>query len=139
MAESMRHRSGTVRAIGPSTGSGLQPCARFSLGTSPGEGRKPTTPQNDAGLRSEPPVSEPEASGTMPHASATAEPPEDPAAERVGSCGLPVAPCTTLRVLAPAPHSGTLVLPSTMPPCSRRRRTMAWSRSGTWFANSGEP
>jgi hypothetical protein len=49
-------------------------------------------PQKAAGLRSEPPVSEPEQSGAMPVASATAEPPEEPAAERAGSKGLPVAP-----------------------------------------------
>ena len=44
---------------------------RRSTGTSPGLGRKPTTPQNPAGVRSEPPVSEPLASGTMEQASAT--------------------------------------------------------------------
>ena len=49
-------------------------------------------PQNAAGLRSDPPVSEPEQIGTMPVASATADPPDEPAAERVGSNGLPVAP-----------------------------------------------
>src|SRR5580700_6406133 len=47
-------------------------------GTRPMEGRKPTTLQNAAGLRSEPPVSEPLAIGTRPQANATAAPPEDP-------------------------------------------------------------
>ena len=81
-----------MRAIGPSTGSGFQPIGRFSLGTNPGVGRKPTMPLKAAGLRSEPPVSEPVAIGTMPVASATPEPPEEPAADFVGSKGLPVAP-----------------------------------------------
>ena len=45
-----------------------------------------------AGFLTEPPVSEPVASGTMPVASATADPPDEPAAERSGSKGLPVAP-----------------------------------------------
>ena len=49
-------------------------------------------PQNAAGLRSEPPVSLPVQSGTIPVASATAEPPDDPAADFVGSNGFPVAP-----------------------------------------------
>ncbi len=49
-------------------------------------------PQNAAGLRSEPPVSEPEQIGAMPVASATADPPEEPAADCAGSNGLPVAP-----------------------------------------------
>ena len=49
-------------------------------------------PLKAAGLRSEPPVSEPEQSGTMSVASATAEPPEEPAADFVLSKALPVAP-----------------------------------------------
>jgi hypothetical protein len=65
---------------------------RLLLAISPGEGRNPTTPQNAAGFLTEPPVSEPVASGTMPVASATADPPDEPAAERSGSNGLPVAP-----------------------------------------------
>ena len=77
-------------------------------------------------------MSEPDASGTMPQASATAAPPDDPAAERVGSKGLPVAPYTALRVLAPAANSGVLVLPTTMPPAARSRATMPASASGTW-------
>ena len=48
------------------------------FGTRPTEGRKPTTLQKAAGLRSEPPVSEPLATGTSPQANATAAPPEDP-------------------------------------------------------------
>jgi hypothetical protein len=92
MAESNRQASGTFLAIGPSTDSGFQPCARFSLGTRPGVGRKPTMPQKAAGLRRLPPVSEPVHSGAMPVASATAEPPEEPAADLLGSKGLPVTP-----------------------------------------------
>ena len=92
MADSISARSGTVRAIGPATGRPDQPNTRFSPGTSPGVGRKPTMPLKAAGLRKEPPVSLPLAIGTMPVASATAEPPDDPAADLVGSNGLPVAP-----------------------------------------------
>ena len=49
-------------------------------------------PEKAAGLRSEPPVSEPVQSGTIPVASATADPPDEPAADSAGSNGLPVAP-----------------------------------------------
>ena len=49
-------------------------------------------PLNAAGLRKLPPVSDPVAIGTIPQASATPEPPDDPAAFFVGSNGLPVAP-----------------------------------------------
>ena len=73
-------------------------------------GRMPTTPQKLAGLRSEPPMSEPWASHAMPVASATAAPPEEPAAERDRSQGLRVAPNTSLKVLAPAPNSGVFDL-----------------------------
>jgi len=69
-------------------------------------GRKPTTLQKLAGLRNEPPMSEPCATQAMPVASATAAPPEEPAAERVVFHGLRVAPNTSLKVLAPAPNSG---------------------------------
>src|SRR6185295_14472867 len=108
-----RQVSATSRPIGPTTEIGVQPSPRRSTGTSPGEGRKPTTPLIAPGMRSEPPVSEPVQTGSMSHASATAEPPDDPPALRRVSNGLPVAPQTGLRVLAPAPNSGTLVLAST--------------------------
>ena len=52
------------------------------IGTRPGDGRRPTTLQNEAGLRNEPPMSLPSASGAMPHASAAAAPPLDPPADR---------------------------------------------------------
>ena len=84
-------------------------------GTRPSEGRSPTTPQNDAGLRSEPPMSEPSASGTIPDASAHAAPPQEPPADRVGSTGLRVVPKIVLNVCEPAANSGTLVLPITGP------------------------
>ena len=66
----------------------------------------PTTPQKLAGLRSEPPRSEPCATQAMPVASATAAPPEDPAADILVFQGLRVGPKTSLKVLAPAPNSG---------------------------------
>src|SRR5437899_1435423 len=43
--------------------------AALGLGTRPIEGRKPAMLQNAAGLRSEPPVSEPLATGVNPHTS----------------------------------------------------------------------
>src|SRR5690242_16458231 len=100
-----RHVSATLRPIGPTTEIGVHPSDRRSTGTRPGEGRKPTTPHFAAGMRSEPPVSDPVHTGSISHASATAEPPEDPPALSVGSNGLPVAPQTTLRLFAPAPNS----------------------------------
>ena len=51
--------SSTLRPIGPSTEMTDQPSGRRRSATSPGDGRSPTTPHSAAGMRSEPPVSEP--------------------------------------------------------------------------------
>jgi hypothetical protein len=64
--------------MGPSTDRSCQAFVVGHDGTRPGEGRNPTTLQKLAGLRSEPPRSLPSAIGTMPHASATAAPPDEP-------------------------------------------------------------
>src|SRR5262245_13489984 len=47
------------------------------------DGFSPTRPQNDAGIRIEPPMSLAWAAGTSPDATAAAEPPLDPAVERL--------------------------------------------------------
>src|SRR4051794_26589288 len=108
MASSRRARSSTLRAIAPCwlrLPSTLLPgvCA-----TRPMLGRMPTTPLKLAGLRKEPPMSEPCATHAMPVANATAAPPDEPAAEREVFHGLSVRPNTSLKVLAPAPNSGVL-------------------------------
>ena len=78
MAERRSAASATVRAIGPSTESGDHGSRLGQTGTRPGEGRSPTTLQKEAGLRSELARSLPSASGTIPHATATAAPPLEP-------------------------------------------------------------
>src|SRR5204863_7613638 len=109
--------SATLRASGPDTDSGDQVCP--SVGTRPGDGRKPTTLQNEAGLRSDPPVSLPSAIGTMPQASATAAPPLLPPHVFETSYGFRVAPNTGLKVCDPAPNSGVFVLPTVSAPAAR--------------------
>src|ERR1700720_3500264 len=99
----------------------------------------PTMPQKAAGMRIEQPKSVPWASGTMPVATATADPPEEPAGLNSGFQGLRVTPNTSLKVLAPAANSGVLVLPSTMAPADFNRRTTSASSVGTLSLNSGEP
>ena len=66
------------------------------MGTRPGDGRKPTTLQKLAGLRREPPMSLPSATGSMWSASATAAPPLDPPAVRPWSNAFSVGPYTGL-------------------------------------------
>ena len=90
-------------------------------------------------MRREPPRSEPSASQAMPVASATAAPPEEPPQVSSRFHGLRVMPNTSLKVLAPAPNSGVLVLPSTTPPAASMRSTCQAENSGTWSAKIGEP
>ncbi len=79
-------------AIGPSVSSdqlsGMTPVRSIV----PSAGLKPTIPHSDAGIRIEPPVSLPIAQSPIPAATATADPPDDPPATRLWSCGLRTAP-----------------------------------------------
>src|SRR5438132_2367424 len=108
--------SATLRAIGPSTLSVDHAVGAGQTGTRPGEGRRPTTLQKLAGLRSEPPISEPSAIGSIPHASAAAAPPLLPPQVLVTSYGLTVVPNTRLKVCDPAANSGMFVLPTMIAP-----------------------
>src|SRR6188474_908862 len=129
MALRNRARSATDRAIGPHTENGDQPLV--SVGTRPGDGRRPTTLQKAAGLRREPPKSVPSANGTIPHASDTEAPPLLPPQVFVRSYGLRVAPNTSLNVCEPAPSSGVFVFPTVIAPAARSRVTSSASRVGT--------
>jgi hypothetical protein len=97
----------------------------------PRDGLSPKRPQQEAGMRIEPPPSEPCASGARPPATAAAAPPLEPPGVRPGSHGLRQAPFRTDSVTAVVPNSGVFVLPSTTKPASRTRRTSSTSRTGT--------
>ena len=86
-------QSATVRAIGP-TVSKLAREREDALASAPRRAPvfSPTTPQHAAGIRTEPPVSVPSASGTIPAASAAALPLLEPPATRSGAVGLTVSP-----------------------------------------------
>src|SRR5208282_762752 len=71
--------------------------------TRPREGFRPTRPQWLAGIRIEPPPSLACATGTIPDATAAAEPPLEPPGERVRSQGLCVAPYATGSVVGRMP------------------------------------
>ena len=74
--------SAVVRPIGPLTlPYGMKP----GSGTRPQEGRKPITLVKAGGLRSDPMLSDPSATGTIRAASAAAAPPLLPPAVRDGS------------------------------------------------------
>ena len=61
-------------------------------------GFRPTRPQNEAGRRTEPPISQPSAMGTQPTATAAAEPPDEPPGVRSGFQGLRVIPQSGVSV-----------------------------------------
>ena len=92
MTASARAQSATLRAIGPiessvdDSGNAPSSGMRFCVGL------KPTMPQNAAGMRVEPPVSEPMAMSHMPSATATAAPDDEPPGMRARSAGLPGVP-----------------------------------------------
>jgi hypothetical protein len=73
------------RAIGPVRPSQAHALSGEGNGMTPYDGRKPTTLQNDAGIRSEPPMSEPSPSGWTRAAIAAATPPDEPPALNDGA------------------------------------------------------
>ena len=80
-------------------------------------------PQNDAGCRIEPPVSEPSAAGASRAATAAAEPPLDPPGTQARFHGLRVGPVTECSVVDPIANSSQFVLPMTTAPAAVRRST----------------
>src|SRR5690606_34764243 len=107
MAANIKTLSSTVRDMGPWCKKGAvmeKAVAPVSWGTRPNVGLKPKMPQQLAGMRIEPPPSLPSANGTMPAATAAAEPPLDPPAIRERSHGLFVRPNSRLSVTPAWPN-----------------------------------
>src|SRR5947199_8344618 len=90
--------------------------------TRPYVGLTPTTPQNAAGCRTEPPVSEPSAMSTIPAATAAADPPLDPPGTRVGSIGFRAGPNALFSLDEPIANSSMLDLAMITAPASRNLR-----------------
>src|SRR2546421_108254 len=139
LTSSSATHSSTVRAIGPTWSklgaSGKQP----SIETSPYVGLKPTTPQQAAGMRIEPPESVPRAASTSPVASAAAEPPDDPPAIRPGATGFGTVPKCGFSDVTPYANSCRFVLPTFAYPLDSARRTDSAVVDGTCSANTAEP
>ena len=81
----------------------------------------PTRPQQAAGIRIEPPPSLACANGSMPDATAAAEPPDDPPGVRARSHGLWVGPNASGSVVGMMPSSGVLVRPTITSPAAWKR------------------
>jgi hypothetical protein len=88
-------------------------------------GLKPTTPQNAAGIRTEPPVSLPSPATPIPVATHTPAPLEDPPAWRDGSCGFFTSPVHGFSPVPPSAISCMLVLANSNAPAARNRTTAA--------------
>src|SRR5438445_9016498 len=107
----MRAASATVRVIGPvwaTTANWLG----GADGTRPKVGLMPKTPQNEQGMRIDPPPSLPRCSAPMPAAAATAAPALLPPGVWPGLHGLRVMPVSGLSPIGFQPNSGVVVLPS---------------------------
>src|SRR5204862_6229828 len=111
----------TVRVTTPSTTAPHQLWER--RGTRPRLGFRPTSPQQEAGIRIDPPPSLACAAGNMPAAVAAAAPPLDPPGDRPGSHGLRDGPKRRFSATVMWPNSGVLVLQASTKPARAKRST----------------
>lgn len=111
---------------------GLSP-VKPRVGHAPTGATYPATPQNEAGLVSDPAVCDPRARGTTPAATAAAEPLEEPPGVWAGRCGLRVGPGWKYA------NSVVTVLPSGTAPARRSRSTSQASSATIRPWRSTEP
>src|SRR5438874_4466003 len=137
ITEKMSLTSATVRAIGQITDSPAG--SARSSGTVLGDGLSPTTPQHDAGMRIEPPMSVPTPAAASPAATAAPLPPVDPPGVKPSRQGLLVAGKMALVVPTAAASSGRLVLPRTAPPAVRSRAMATMSSLATRSRHTALP
>src|SRR3954451_13404521 len=96
-------------------------------------------PHSAAGCRIEPPVSLPREPAAMPAATATALPPLEPPAVRVGSQGLRIGPNALFSPDEPIANSSMFVFPTRMASAARRRATTVASYGGRQPVSAPEP
>src|SRR5579884_1267595 len=94
----------------------------------------PTTPQNAAGCRIEPPVSVPRENRHSSAATAADDPPDDPPGTVSRFHGLRVGKKPEFSVDEPMANSSQLVLPVNTAPASRSLATTVPSNLGTKFS-----
>ena len=131
---SMCRQSLTLLVIAHTVSSERESSKAPSVGTLNIELLNPTNPQSAAGIRMEPPVSEPIAATLKPRATETAAPELEPPGMRWfcgswGFCGVPQ--CG----LIPTPEKANsliLVLPITAIPACRKRLTISASLAAGW-------
>ena len=107
--------------------------------TSPYVGFTPTTPQSDAGCRTEPPVSVPHDHGAPPAATIAAGPPLEPPGTAPVSHGFFVGPYADHSVDEPIANSSRFSLPRDGSPAPSHRSTTVAEYGGTKFSRIFEP
>src|SRR5580658_320292 len=90
-------------------------------------------------MRIEPPPSLACATGTMPAATAAADPPDEPPGVRARSQGLWVAPKRRGSVVGRMANSGVLVFPQITKPASQKRVVMSWSSGDRYSPERSVP
>src|SRR5215472_2641715 len=102
-------------------------------------GLSPTRPQQEAGIRTEPPPSVPWLQAHRPAASAAPAPPLDPPGVRSRFHGFRVVPCSPNSVTGREPNSGVVVRPRMGLPAALIWLTTNESTLPTWSSNAREP
>ena len=136
MTSSRWAASSTVRVSGPAVDrpSSVPNGARE---TRPRDGFSPNSPQQEAGMRIEPPPS-PRARPERDRPRALRRHLRRPTRRQLGVPRIPRRPVELGLVNATVPNSGVFVLPTITKPASRSRRTTARSKSGTYSAYARE-
>src|SRR5262245_42818352 len=124
IAAAAKATSATEAANRPAVSSDQEKYLIPVVGRSRNDGLIAATPQNDAGRMIDPPVWVPSAIGTMPAATAAAEPDDEPPGACAGLLGLRVLPGSRNA------NGVETVLPITKPPARRTIETMAASVAG---------
>ena len=94
-------QSATLRVIGPAVSRVCEIGTMPACDQRPVVGRRPTMPHSAAGMRTDPPVSEPIPPGAMRAATATPVPPLDAPGIRSGAYGLRAGPWAALLLVMP--------------------------------------
>src|SRR3954447_1271684 len=110
-----------------------------SCGTRPYGGLKPTTPFHPAGIRIEPPMSEPVASVELPDESDAPVPPDEPPTPNSGFQALRVTPHRRVWVKPAQENSGVVVRACGMPPAARIRSAIGSVTSAISSRASSDP
>src|SRR5580658_4062320 len=137
MMDATESASATVRARIETQSSVRQAGTTPAVENQPRVGFRPTMLLKPAGTRPEPAVSVPNANGTNPRATTDAEPELEPPQMYSGRKLFGTMPYGERVPTRPVANWSRLVLPTTMAPASRNRRTTVASDLGT-YANSGQ-